>query len=123
MILALIVVLFCDSKCFSRSYKNCTFITPMADIRVTSVIETYQRRLNSRPYFPSTTFGRATLGANDVANKLFLVFLFGNPRGRRSVPARCGANSKQHVYNHRQSLGLGLIPLFDEFLALLDQMK
>jgi hypothetical protein len=34
------------------------------DIRVTSVIETYQRRLNSKPHFPSTTFGRATLCAN-----------------------------------------------------------
>ena len=48
----------------------------MADIRVTPVIETCQRRLNSKPYFPSTTFGRATLGANGVVNKLFLAFLF-----------------------------------------------
>ena len=51
----------------------------MADIRVTSVIETYQRRLNSKPYVPSTTFGRATLGTNGVANKLFLAFLFSDP--------------------------------------------
>jgi hypothetical protein len=36
---------------FLRSYKNCTFITPMAYIRVTSVIDTLQRRLNSKPYF------------------------------------------------------------------------
>jgi hypothetical protein len=51
----------------------------MADIRVTSVIETYQRRLSSGPYVPSTTFRRAKLDANGIANKLFLVFLFGNP--------------------------------------------
>ena len=38
----------------------------MADINihVTSVIEAYQRRLNSKPYVPSTTFGGATLGTN-----------------------------------------------------------
>ena len=51
----------------------------MTDIRVTSVIETYQRRLNSKPCIPSTTFGLATLGANGVANKLFLAFLFSDP--------------------------------------------
>ena len=61
------------------NYFNCTSTTPMADIRVTSVIETYQRRLNSKPYVPSTTFGRATLGTNGVANKLFLAFLFSDP--------------------------------------------
>jgi hypothetical protein len=40
------------------------------DIRVTSVIQIFQRRLNSRPYVPSTTFGCATLAANGVASKL-----------------------------------------------------
>ena len=50
----------------------------MVDVRVTSVIELYQRRLNSKPYVPSATFGSATLGANGVANKLFLTFLFSN---------------------------------------------
>jgi hypothetical protein len=49
------------------------------DIRVTSVIQTYQRHLNSKPYVPSTTFGCATLAANGVANKLFIAFLFSNP--------------------------------------------
>jgi hypothetical protein len=48
----------------------------MANMRVTSVTET---RLNSKPYVPTTTFGRATLGANSVVNKLFLTFLFGDP--------------------------------------------
>jgi len=48
------------------------------DIRVTSVIRTYERRLFSEPYVCSTTFGRATPGANDVPNKLFLAFLFGD---------------------------------------------
>ena len=51
----------------------------MMDIHVTPVIETYQRCLNSKPHFPSTTFGRATLGASGVTNKLFLAFLFSNP--------------------------------------------
>jgi len=49
---------------------------PMANICVTSVIET---RLNSKLYVPSSTFERATLGANSVVNKLFLAFLFSDP--------------------------------------------
>jgi hypothetical protein len=40
----------------------------MADIRVIAVMETYQQRLNSNPYFPCTTLGRAKL----VANCLFV---------------------------------------------------
>ena len=51
----------------------------MADIRVTSVIPTYGRPLNSEPYVCSTAFGRTTLGTNDVSNKLFLAFLFSDP--------------------------------------------
>ena len=51
----------------------------MADIRVTSIIQIYERRINCKPYVCSTTFGRATLGANGVPNKLFLAFLFSNP--------------------------------------------
>jgi hypothetical protein len=51
----------------------------MADIRVTSVIETYQRRLNSKPYVPSMTLARATQGTKGVANTLFLAFLFSKP--------------------------------------------
>ena len=46
---------------------------------VTSVIRTNERRLNSEPYVCSTAFGRATLGASDVPNKLFLAFLFSDP--------------------------------------------
>ena len=53
-----------------NTYGGCTF---------TFVIETYQRRFNSRPYVLSTTFGLATLGANGVAKKLFLAFLLSNP--------------------------------------------
>jgi len=49
------------------------------DIRVTSVIQTNHRRLNSKPYVPSTTFGHATLGADGVANKLFIASLFSDP--------------------------------------------
>ena len=51
----------------------------MADISVTSVVETYERRQNSKPYVCSTTFGRATLRATGVPNKLFLAFLFSDP--------------------------------------------
>ena len=42
----------------------------MAYIRVTSAIQTYEWRLNSKAYICSTTFGRATLEANGVPNKL-----------------------------------------------------
>jgi hypothetical protein len=51
----------------------------MADMPFTSVIRTYQRRLNSKPYVCSTTFGSATPGANGVPNKLFSAFLFSDP--------------------------------------------
>lgn len=47
------------------------------------------------PYVPSSTFGRASLGANGAANKLFIVFLFSDPR-RRTFLEGCGANSKQY---------------------------
>jgi hypothetical protein len=56
------------------------------DIRVTSAIQTYQRRLNAKPYVPSTTFGRATLGANGVANKLFIASLF-RARNMATLPS------------------------------------
>ena len=51
----------------------------MVDICVTSVIQTYERHLNYKPYVCSTTFGRATLGASVVPKKLFLAFLFSDP--------------------------------------------
>ena len=76
LVLALSAMVYCYSNSFSRYYKNYTFITPMADISVTSVVETYERRQNSKPYVCSTTFGRVTLGAAGVFNKLFLAFLF-----------------------------------------------
>jgi len=46
----------------------------MTDRRDTSVIETYERRFNSKPHVSS-----ATLGASCVPNKLFLALLFSNP--------------------------------------------
>jgi len=51
------------------------------DICVTFLIQTYvyERCLSSKLYFSSTTFGRATIGANGVPNKLFLAFLFSDP--------------------------------------------
>jgi len=48
----------------------------MQDKRVTSVIQTYERHINYKPYVCSTTFGRATLGANGLPNKLIIAFLF-----------------------------------------------
>jgi hypothetical protein len=66
LVLGLRAVLYCYSNYFLRYYKNCTFITPMADISVTSVVDTYERRQNSKPNVCSTTFGRATLGATGV---------------------------------------------------------
>jgi hypothetical protein len=34
---------------------------------------------HEKPKVPSTTFGRAMLGANGVATKLFIAFLFSDP--------------------------------------------
>jgi hypothetical protein len=51
----------------------------MADIHVPAVIQTYELRLYSKPYVCSTTFGRATLRAKGVPNKLFLAFIFSDP--------------------------------------------
>jgi len=81
---------------FSRSYKNGIFITPMANICVTSVIKIYERRLSCKPYVCSTTFGRATLGASVVPNKLFLAFLFSNPDIGVQFLKDVVANSKQY---------------------------
>ena len=36
----------------------------------------HQQRIAAKPYVPATTYGRPTLGASGVQNKLFLVFLF-----------------------------------------------
>ena len=53
--------------------------TPMTDRLDTSVTETYERRLNSKPQVFSATFVRSTLGASGIANKFFLALLFSNP--------------------------------------------
>jgi hypothetical protein len=50
----------------------------MAADRVTATISAYQRQLAGMPFFPATTYGRATFGAEGVAKKLFLTFLFAN---------------------------------------------
>jgi len=39
------------------------------DKRVAPVMQTYQQRLLSKPYVPSSTFERSSLGADGVANK------------------------------------------------------
>ena len=59
-------------------FSHSTITTQMADmdISVNSVIQTYQQHLNSNPYVPSTTYGHATVGADGVANKLFIAFQF-----------------------------------------------
>jgi hypothetical protein len=43
---------------------------------ISTVISEYQRRLINMPYVPETTYGRAALGKDVVANDLFLMFLF-----------------------------------------------
>jgi hypothetical protein len=50
----------------------------MADMdnRVTSVLQMYQQRVYSEPFVPSSTFGRPKVGANGVANKLFVISSF-----------------------------------------------
>jgi len=42
---------------------------------IKSVISTYQRRLMEMPYVPKTSYGCASLGDDDEANKLFLTLL------------------------------------------------
>ena len=61
---------------FRFSTHSSTFLPTMAAERVTSIISPYQRLLNVMPFVPATTYGRATLGAHDVANELFLAYLF-----------------------------------------------
>jgi len=46
------------------------------DARLTSIIVTYHQRISAKPYVPLTTYGNATLGANGITNKLFIVFFF-----------------------------------------------
>jgi hypothetical protein len=46
--------------------------------RLTAVVSPHQRRLTAMPFVPATTYGCATLGADGVASKLCLAFLFGN---------------------------------------------
>src|SRR5215470_9909810 len=50
----------------------------MASLHVTSTISAYQRRLSQTGYVPPSSYGRATLGADGVANTLFLAFVFSN---------------------------------------------
>jgi hypothetical protein len=66
-------------NCKWNIFSHSSTITPqLADVD-NRVIQIYQQRLNSKTYVPSTTFGRATLGADGVANKLFIAFLFSDP--------------------------------------------
>jgi len=51
----------------------------MAGILVTSVIQTYERRLSFNLYVCSAMFGRATMSANGVPNKSLLASLFSDP--------------------------------------------
>ena len=48
----------------------------MTDTIVASIIATYQQRIAAKSYVPATTYGRLIVGANGLADKLFLVFLF-----------------------------------------------
>jgi len=43
---------------------------------IKSVISTYQRRLAEMQYVPRTSYGRASLGDDGDANKLFLTYLY-----------------------------------------------
>jgi len=51
------------------------FVFEMVD-EIKSVISTYQRHVMEMPYVPKTSYGRASLGDDSEANKLFLTFLF-----------------------------------------------
>ena len=62
---------------FSRGFHSCLWCVccSMAD-NITSVITSYQDRLKGLTNVPATTYGRAVIGEDGVANKLFLAFLF-----------------------------------------------
>ena len=49
-----------------------------------------QEPLHEKPYVLSTTFGRATLGANGVANTLFIAFLHSDPHVGVMSPPETG---------------------------------
>jgi hypothetical protein len=51
----------------------------MTDMHDSSVIQTYELRLNANPYVCSTTFGGATLGTKGPTNELLLAFLYSDP--------------------------------------------
>ena len=68
---------WCIRCCFFRfSTHSSTYLRTVAAERATTVISPYQHRLNAMPFVPATTYGRATLDANGVANELFLAYLF-----------------------------------------------
>jgi len=43
---------------------------------IKSMISTYQRCLAEMPYVPRTAYGRASLGGDGDANKLFLTYIY-----------------------------------------------
>jgi len=43
---------------------------------IKSVISTYQRRLVEMAHVPRTSYGRASLGSDGDANRLFLTYLY-----------------------------------------------
>jgi len=79
----------------------------MEDERITYEIQTYERHLSSKLCVCSTTFGRATLGANGLP-KLILAFLFSDHQRWRAVLEGSGANAipplsrapHEHVTKH-----------------------
>jgi hypothetical protein len=48
----------------------------MADTTNASIISKFRERISVKPFVPATIYGRATLGAKGVPNKLFIAFLF-----------------------------------------------
>jgi len=77
VVLALSAALYCYSNSFRVIIKIVHYDTYGGC--VTSVVEIYERRQNSKPCICSTTFRRTTLGATGVPNTLFLAFLFSDP--------------------------------------------
>ena len=65
---------FVQLLCFVYN-ENWKYKGTMTDTRVTSIIIIYRQRIY-KPYVPSKTYGRATMGASGAPNKLFIVFLF-----------------------------------------------
>jgi hypothetical protein len=58
------------------SFALCCFLVEIMVEQIKCVVSKYQQRLMEMPLVPRSSFGRASLGKDSEANKLFLTYLF-----------------------------------------------